>query len=307
MTETTRPESGQRAMELLCRIIAPWRYLTAPVFIGLDRIPDDRPAFYVGNHTLMGGLDVPLIMAELWERKGVVFHTLGDRIHFGLPGWRELVESFGVIEGSPENCRQAMREGKSIAVFPGGAREVMKRRSERYKLVWGDRVGFARMALETGYPVVPFASVGADDCFDILLDGDDVLRSPIGGLVGRYHPRPDFLPPVLRGVGLSWIPRPERFYFYFGEPIPSDPALYGGDHTSPEACRRLRDVVKQAVEHGIALLLEERRADPQRRLRDRLLGARPLGASRSSDAPREQSAEQEDEEAASGDPRRGAA
>jgi 1-acyl-sn-glycerol-3-phosphate acyltransferase len=271
-------EPGERAIGLLGRIIAPWSYLTAPVFVGLDRIPADRPVLYVGNHTLMGGLDVPLMMAGFYEARGIVIHSLGDRIHFGIPGWRSLVEAFGVIEGSPENCRQAMREGRSLVVFPGGAREVMKRKSEKYKLVWGDRSGFARLALETGYTIVPFASVGADDCYDVLVDGDDLLESPIGGLIRRFHPRPDFLPPLVRGVGPSLLPRPERFYFHFGEPISSDPQRYGGDHTSPEACARLRDVVRAAVEEGLSVLLEQRRDDPQRRLRDRLLGAKPEGA-----------------------------
>lgn len=268
-------DNAERAMEILSRIIAPWSYLTAPVFVGLDRIPADRPVFFVGNHTLMGMLDVPLMMAGLWQKKGIVLHSLGDRLHFGLPGWRDLIEVFGVIEGSPENCRQAMREGKSIVVFPGGAREVMKRRDEKYKLIWGDRSGFARIALETGYTIVPFASVGADDCFEILLDGDDLLKSPLGGLIERFHPRPDFLPPIVRGIGLSPIPRPERFYFHFAEPIASDPQQFGGDHTDPAACGRLRDAVKQGVEDGISVLLELRSRDPQRRLRDRLLGARP--------------------------------
>ena len=81
-------ESGERAIGMLGRIIGPWSYLTAPVFVGLERIPDDRPAIYVGNHTLMGGLDVPLMMAGLYEAKGIVIHALGDRIHFGASGRR---------------------------------------------------------------------------------------------------------------------------------------------------------------------------------------------------------------------------
>jgi 1-acyl-sn-glycerol-3-phosphate acyltransferase len=149
----------------------------------------------------------------------------------------------------------------------------MKRKSEKYKLLWGDRSGFARMALENQATIVPFSSVGADDCFDMLVDGDDFLNSPIGPLIERYHPRPDFLPPIIRGIGLSVLPRPERFYFRFGEPIEPDPARLGGDHTNPEACMRLRNEVQAEVEAGMAEMLALREKDPQRRLRDRLFGA----------------------------------
>ncbi len=224
---------------------------------------------FVGNHTLMGVLDVPLMMDGLWQKKAIGIHALGDHLHFGMPGWRDLVQSFGVIEGSPENCRRAMAEGKSLMVFPGGAREVMKRKTEKNKLVWGSRCGFARMALESGYTIVPFASVGADDCFDVLLDGDDLLNSPVGPLIERFHPRIDFLPPVLRGVGVSPLPRPERFYFYFGEPIEADPERLGGDHGDPDACMRLRYQVQAAVEAGLAALLELREHDPQRSVQNR--------------------------------------
>ncbi|MGE5441823.1 MAG: hypothetical protein ACM3Q0_02020, partial [Bacteroidota bacterium] len=60
-----------------------------------------------------------------------------------------------------------------IVVFPGGGREVARRKGEQYKLIWKARTGFVRMAIRYGYPVVPFAQVGADDAFDILVDAGE--------------------------------------------------------------------------------------------------------------------------------------
>lgn len=262
--------AANETMDLLTTAIAPWRWLTSPVFRGLDRVPSDRPLLFVGNHTLMGMLDVPLMMVGLWEEKGIQIHPLGDHIHFDLPGWRDLVGAFGVIQGTPENCRAAMREGKSLVVFPGGAREVMKRRDEKYKLVWGKRAGFARLALECGYAIQPFAAVGADDCWDIVLDGNDLLGSPLKGLIERYHPRPDFLPPVVSGVAGTVLPRAERFYFHFGEMIATDTPRYSGRGDDPDVCFALREEVRWAVENGLASLLSERDRDPERGLRARL-------------------------------------
>jgi len=257
-------------MERLCTLVEPWRWLTDPVFRGLERVPEGTPLFLVGNHTLMGAFDVPLLMAGLWKRKGIEIHALGDHLHYQIPGWRDLVSGFGVIEGTRENCRQAMKEGKSLMVFPGGGREVTKRRNERYKLLWGDRIGFARLAIEGGYTVLPTAAVGADDCWDLIVDGDDIMKSPLKGLIERYHPRPDFLPPLIRGIGLTPLPRPERFYFYFGEPIPTDTDEFRGCADDDAVCRELRDRVRASVEEGLALLLEERENDPERSFATRL-------------------------------------
>ena len=75
------------------------------------------------------------------------------------------------MEGTPENCAQLMRQGESILVFPGGSREVFKRKGEQYRLMWKERLGFARLAMAYRCTIVPFAAVGADDCYDIVFDG----------------------------------------------------------------------------------------------------------------------------------------
>jgi hypothetical protein len=72
-----------------------------------------------------------------------------------------------------------------VLVFPGGGREVFRRKSEQYKLFWKNRTGFARMAIRYGYPIVPFAQVGAADAFDILVDANEVMASPLGTLLER--------------------------------------------------------------------------------------------------------------------------
>ena len=92
-------------------VLAPWRALTSPRFFGMTHAPTDRPALYVGNHTIMGVLDVPLLAMELYERRGIFVRSLGDHLHFQLPLWRDLVSAFGVIEGTRENCRAAMQAG----------------------------------------------------------------------------------------------------------------------------------------------------------------------------------------------------
>jgi len=250
-------------------LLAPWRWLTAPVFEGLEHVPRDRPFMLAGNHTLMGVLDVPLMVLGMHEQTGVFPRPLGDHMHFKVPLWADLLRGFGTVDGTRENCRALMRAGESILVFPGGGREVFKHQGEQYKLLWQKRSGFARLAIEFSYPIVPFAAVGAEDAFDILFDADDLLASPVGPLVERLAPRTDVIPPVVRGLGPTALPRPERFYFRFSAPI--ETARLAGRETDEAVCVALREKVRKAVERGIAALLLERERDP-----DRALGARLL-------------------------------
>jgi 1-acyl-sn-glycerol-3-phosphate acyltransferase len=251
-------------------LLAPWRWLTAPRLSGLEHVPTDRPILLAGNHTLMGVLDSPLLVLELWERLGLVLRPLGDHIHFQVPGWRALLERFGVVDGTRENVRALMAAGESLVVFPGGGREVFKHKGEQYRLLWGNRTGFARLAIESGYPIVPFAAVGADDVFDILFDADDLRASPFGPLVDRLAPRPDLIPPAVRGVGPTAVPRPERFYFHFAPPV--ETRDLAGRADDPEVCLAVRERVREAVEAGIAHLLLERERDPERALLPRVIG-----------------------------------
>ena len=261
------------AVRLARALLAPWRWLTAPRFYGLGNVPRDRPILLVGNHTVMGLLDVPVMFLELRARHGLRLRPLGDRLHFLIPGWRDLLRAFGTVEGTRENCHALMDAGESILVFPGGGREVFKRRGEKYQLVWGDRTGFVRPAIEHGYPIVPFAAVGAEECYDILVDAGDLQRlfPPL-----RWLPRADEMPPLVRGIGLSAIPRPQRFYFYFCHPI--ETRHLEGLEDDGRVRRAMRERVRTAIEAGIAFLLAERERDPDRGLLARvtrgLLGER---------------------------------
>jgi 1-acyl-sn-glycerol-3-phosphate acyltransferase len=252
--------------------LAPWRWVAAPRVSGLEHLPADRPALLAGNHTTWAVLDSPLLLLALHDARGVLPRTVGDHFHFRVPGWRALVERFGVVPGTAENVRALMRAGEWIVVFPGGAREVFKRRGEKYRLLWGERTGFARLAIESGYPIVPFSLVGAEDAYDIVFDADDLLASPLGPLVRWLVPRPDVIPPVVRGVGLTAVPRPERLYFHFGEPV--ETRHLAGRERDARVCLAVRERVRGAVEDGIVRLLLERERDPDRALLARLLAPR---------------------------------
>jgi 1-acyl-sn-glycerol-3-phosphate acyltransferase len=135
-------------------------------------------------------------------------------------------------------------------------------------LVWKNRLGFARLAIQYGYPIIPFASVGAEHGIDIILDNDSPLLAPTKFLAEKLLGTPDG-PMLVRGVGLTPVPRPERQYYWFGEAI--DTTEFSGQEANDNAARKVRERTAAAIEHGIELMLAEREADPNRSLVGRLL------------------------------------
>lgn len=241
--------------------LQPWRWMFHPVFHGLDNIPPSGPLLFVGNHTLYGLIDIPLLFDELWRQRRIFLRGLADRGHYQVPLWRDLLTSCGAVLGTRANCAALMRAGEAIVVFPGGAREVFKSRAEKYKLLWKERHGFAKLAVEHGCTVIPFASVGVEDAYDILFDRDDYMATPLGRIAMKLGVREDALMPIARGIGPTMIPRPARIYFRVMPAI--ETAHYGGGRAGLDAILDLRDRTHDAIEQGIAELRDEQGHDPE--------------------------------------------
>jgi 1-acyl-sn-glycerol-3-phosphate acyltransferase len=257
-----------RDVRLARTVLGPWRALTSPRYFGMERIPDSGAVLLVGNHTIFGLLDAPLMAEEILRVRGRFVRGLAERAHYTVPGWRDFLERGGAVLGTRENCRELLAAGEAVLVYPGGGREVAKRKGEKYRLIWKERLGFARLAIETGCAVVPFGAVGAEETYDILLDADHPMFAPVRRAVEAVGGRWELAWPVARGIGPTPLPRPERFYFSFGEPI--DATRWAGRATDHDAAAELRDLTRDAIDAEVARLLELRERDPRRRLRSRL-------------------------------------
>ena len=260
----------------LDRRIQPLKRLLSPISLGSEHIPGEGPVLLTGNHSIYGLVDIPMLGLEIFEKTGRTVRGLADHNHFALPVWRDLLRRIGAVRGTREVCSQLFEAGEAVLVFPGGGREVMKHKHERYRLIWKERIGFARLAIQHGVPIVPFASVGVEDMFDIVVDAEDILHSPVGDLLRAlgiteqpWFRHGEIIPPIARGRGIAALPRLERQYFLFGEPI--DTTRHAGRHEDREVCLALREEVKHAVEGQIAELIEFRNSDRERYPVQRLL------------------------------------
>lgn len=268
MAAPARPTAAEFAAAQA--LLAPWRAVTDPRIDGYEHLPADGRYLLVANHTTLGLFDVPFLVLGIHEHTGVLVRSLGEHQHFRVPGWRDLLSRFGTVDGSREATRALMRAGLPVLVFPGGGREVARRKGDYYPLVWRERIGFARLALEFGYPVVPVAMIGVDDMWDVVADAEDPLLAPVRALAARLDIDHELIFPVVRGLGPTPVPRPQRIYGRIGTPI--DARDFGSAWEDAAGAKALRDATAGAIRAEVEDLLAEREADPARRLVPRVRG-----------------------------------
>lgn len=251
------------AVDFFWKLTQPLRDYFTPEFIGLDKIDADKPALYVANHTLYGITDWTLFMAESYKKKSIFIRTLSDNRHYTVPGWKQLVEYFGMVRGSREVCSELMQQRQHIMVFPGGGREVFRRKNEKYSLQWKKRTGFAHMAIQHGYDIVPIAQMGGDDAYDILADANDLHDSFIGKILdgaGLYgdEKKAEYIPPLSKGLLGTALPKPVKLYFSVGNRITT--SQYKGD-TSEENLWVVRDQTELEMTQELLRLFKYRSED----------------------------------------------
>ena len=240
-----KPPSGVE-LEVSYQII---KRLFKPMILGADNIPD-RPCLFVGNHSLFaldGWVIGPLMTKELNRFP----RGLGDKFLFANPRVADFVLKRGAVMGHPEVCSALMKAGEDLIVFPGGAHEAVKPASMKYELQWKERYGFVKLAARHGYTIVPFGLVGPDEFYGHLMEGQDIPGSALGTVLRRLgllndDVRADVLPPIPIGALGSFLPKPQRCYLGFGEPI--DLARYEGRTPTKKEQKSIRAEVAEQIE-----------------------------------------------------------
>lgn len=207
----------QHNSKLLRAISALQRYYFRPTFLGAENLNPQKPAMYVGNHTIYGVLDSPILIDYLYNEHKIAIVSLADHMHFHIPIWKEMVKRVGGVDGVQAYARQAMQQGYSILVFPGGGREVIKRKGEAYQLIWKQRYGFLKLAQEFGYDIAPFVALGGDEVFELGFDVNMLLKQKwfnkilSNPKIGSFLRNGEVIPSIPKHI----IPKRIPFYFKF--------------------------------------------------------------------------------------------
>lgn len=258
-----RVEALRRGVEAVADRAGPLVELYRPYVEGLHHLPHDGRFLLVGNHTQFG-LEALLIPYFARRTVGKRVRPLTDRQFGRMRGpAADLLAACGAVVGHPETAGELMRHHEPILVFPGGGREIAKFMGEENTLRWQGRAGFARMAVEHDYPIVPAGLIGGDYVYRSMSSRGGTWERLSTRLAQRLAGRSDMAIPLMRGVGPTLIPRPQRMYLGFAAPIETTkPARVLKD----EWVATVRQKTKESLEALLAELLVVRADDPYRNL-----------------------------------------
>lgn len=213
---------------------------------GIERVPEG-PLLLVANHAgntvpMDGGL---LYLAMLLEAEPPrLLRAMAEFFLPNIPYWSELIRRMGAVIGTPENCRQLLQVGECVLVFPEGSRGFIKPYAEAYQLQEFGR-GFARLALETGVPVLPVGIVGSEEQSPGLLDSKSIanlIGTPAFPITVTFP----FLGP------LGFLPLPVKYRIHFGEALRLEGDPEQPDQELQAQVDRVRDAIALLIEEGLA-------------------------------------------------------
>jgi 1-acyl-sn-glycerol-3-phosphate acyltransferase len=209
---------------------------------GIEHVPATGPAVIAANHAGAVPIDAFMLgMAlELRHPAPRPLRVLYDRFVDGLPWVRRTYRRLGGVTASFENGLCLLRRGDLVGLFPEGIAGMEKAWTERY-LVRSFRSGAARLAIETGAPLLPVAIVGAGGAYPVLF-----CSRLLGQTLGLpWLPVTPFFPHFGPAGAL---PLPTRCHIHFCAPLDVGPA-----HNAEESARvalvtkRLREAVATAL------------------------------------------------------------
>ncbi len=142
----------------------PLRLIFRPKAYGVDNVPSEGPAILASNHlSYADWLFMPLVVPRMvrFVAKAEYFTSPG------IKGWLKKTFFSGTgnipidrggadaAAGALISAKRVLAEGELFGIYPEGTRSHDGR-------LYRGKTGIARLALETGVPVVPVAVVGTD-------------------------------------------------------------------------------------------------------------------------------------------------
>ncbi len=263
MTLTGQFRLAERAYARALRFGRATRGYFRPTYHGIENLEGLGGAVIAANHGLFG-MELLGLMLGIDEAVHRPVRALGDELLFATAAQRKIMRTMGACVGRPEVAHTLLTRGELIYVCPGGAREALANKEDRYKLFWDGHYGFVRAAVRANVPIVPLAIVGIDEIYRQVVDKGRVRETAAGQLVADWFGE-KYVVPLYAGIGP--MPFPQQLEYHFGKPIPTG---FGANAASDEAIvRTLHAQAKGAVEAMLARALEARDA------RERALSGTP--------------------------------
>ncbi|KAK5647144.1 hypothetical protein RI129_002036 [Pyrocoelia pectoralis] len=192
---------------------------------GLENLPSTGPGLIIYYHGAFP-TDVYYFFAHVLYYRNRIINSVVDYFLFKLPGFPILTECLKLTIGTKQTCLNILKQGKILMISPGGVYESQF--SHQYNLMWKNRIGFAKVAIDAKVPIIPIFTENVREAFrtvsicqKLLFKLYTLTRLPVAPIYGPF---------------------PVKMITHVGQPIPYDPEL------TPE---QLQVKVADAINHLI--------------------------------------------------------
>jgi 1-acyl-sn-glycerol-3-phosphate acyltransferase len=227
---------------------------------GWEHIPPP-PALFIGIHSGAPFVwDAWTVGIQWWRRFGSdrILHGTAHDALMAAPLIGDYFRKMGVLPAAPDSIASALAAGRDVALWPGGEVDSLRKWTQRDEAILAGRKGFIRMAIKTGVPIVPIATVGGPDSMPVIATGRRIAKVLQLDRVARLKNFPIALsaPWGISPAMLPEIPLPTKIRTAFQEPIELE------DHperaSDDKYVDRMYDEVRQSIQRGMDALARRR-------------------------------------------------
>ena len=229
---------------------------------GWENIPPKPPALLVGIHSGAPFVwDAWTVGVQWWRRFGDdrPLHGTAHDALMAAPGVGTYFRKMGVIPAAKDSMTAALAAGHDVALWPGGEVDSLRPWTKRDEAVLAGRKGFIRLAIKTGVPIVPIATVGGPDSMPVITNGRRLAKTLQLDKIARIKVMPIAIsaPWGLSPAMLPEIPLPTKIRTAFQPAIELDDDPERADDN--EYVERMYEEVRGSIQHGMNALARRRR------------------------------------------------
>jgi 1-acyl-sn-glycerol-3-phosphate acyltransferase len=228
---------------------------------GWENIPEP-PVLLIGIHTGAPFVWDAWTVGAAWWRHFGESRTVHGTAHDALmasPGIGWYFRRMGVIPAAPDSITAALAAGHDVALWPGGERDSLRPWTRRDEAVLAGRTGFIRLAIRSGVPIVPIATVGGADSMPVLATGRRLAKVLRLDQFARLKMFPIALqaPWGISPALLPEVPLPTKIRTAFQPAIEvdTDPARAEDD----DYVERMYGEIESSIQDGMNTLARRRR------------------------------------------------
>jgi 1-acyl-sn-glycerol-3-phosphate acyltransferase len=141
-----------------------------------------------------------------------------------MPLLGSYFRKMGVLPASQGSIAAALERGHDVAIWPGGERDSLRPWIKRDQATLAGRKGFVRLAIRTGVPIVPIATVGGPDAMPVIASGRRLAKALRLDKIARLKMFPIAvqLPWGISPALLPEVPLPAKIRTAFQDPVELD-------------------------------------------------------------------------------------